>query len=276
MEKNNNIIIITGCDSGIGKNLAKILSSYNYKIIITYLEKNPFIKNKNILAYKVDLKNENNILTFVKEINSLYKQGFNLYYLINNAGIALGGPFENIPLKIVRDVFEVNFFGLISLTQKLIPLLINNKGRIIITGSMAGRIALPFLSPYNSTKFALEGFSDSLRRELNPFGVKTTLLDIGGVNTPIWKKAKKQDISFVEKKYLISLKEFEKNFIDSAQKAMDPEKAAKQIIKILFKKNPKPRYIIADNKFTTYLPTLIPTRLFDKIVSKLFKMDYGK
>ena len=80
---------------------------------------------------------------------------------------------------------------------------------------------------------------------------------------------------FVEKKYLNSLKEFEKNFIDSAQKAMYPDKAAIQIIKVISKKNPKPRYIIAENKLTTFLPTLIPTRLFDKIVSKLFKMDYG-
>ena len=276
MNNNNDFIIITGCNSGIGKSLAKKLSSLNYKIIITYLGKNLFPRDKNISAYKLDLRDEKNILSFIKEVKNLCKKGFNLRYLINNAGIALGGPVENIPLKIVREVFEVNFFGLFSITQKLIPYLINSKGRLIIAGSMAGKIALPFLSPYNSTKFALEGFADSLRRELNPFGIKTILLEIGGVNTPIWTKAKKQDISFVEKKYLSSLKEFEKKFIDSAQKAMDPDKAAIKIIRVITKNNPKPRYIIAENKFTTFIPLLIPVKIFDKLISKMFKMDYGK
>ena len=233
MVNNKSFIIITCCYSGIGKSLAKKLSLDNYKVIITYLEKNPFPKNKNIIAYKVDLRNEKEITAFVKQAKAFCKQGLNFKCLINNAGVALGGPVENLPLKIYREVFEVNFFGLLSLTQKLIPCIIKSKGRIIINGSMAGRVALPFLSPYNSTKFAIEGLTDSLRRELNPFGVKTILLETGGVNTPIWTKAKKQDISFVDKKYLKSLKEFEKNFIDAAQKSMDPDKAALQIIKII-------------------------------------------
>lgn len=276
MNNNKNFIIITGCDSGIGKSLARTLSSNGYKIVITYLENNPFPGNKNISAYKLDLRDEKNIHSFTDKIKTLCARGFNLSYLINNAGVALGGPVENIPLKIFREVFEVNFFGLLSLTQKLIPHLIANKGRIIIVGSMAGKIALPFLSPYNSTKFALEGFADSLRRELNPFGIKTILLEISGVNTPIWTKAKNQDISFVEKKYLDSLKEFEIKFIDTAQKAMSPDKAALKIIKVITKKNPKPRYIISENNFTTFLPMLIPARLFDKLISMMFKMDYGE
>ncbi len=276
MENNKSFIIITGCDSGIGKSLAKKLSLNNHKIIITYIYKNPFSKNKNITAYKMDLRNEKEIIKFVKEVKIFCKQGLKLNCLINNAGIAIGGPIENLPLNIYREVFEVNFFGLLSLTQKLIPSIIESKGRIIIIGSMAGRIALPFLSPYNSTKFALEGFCDSLRRELNPFGVKTILLEPGGVNTPIWTKAKKQDISFVDKKYLKSLKEFEKKFIDAAQKSMDSDKAAIQIMKVINKKKPNPRYIIAENRFTTFLPTLIPVRVFDKLVKKMFKMDYGK
>ena len=247
-----------------------------YYVAISYLEKNPFIKKPNVFAHKMDLHKEKEIKSFVSFIKKLCKQGYLLECLINNAGIAKGGPIENLPMKIFREVFEVNFFGLVSLTQNLIPDLIKTRGKIIIVGSMAGRIALPFLSPYVSTKFALEGFSDSLRRELTPFGIQTVLLEPGGIATPIWKKAKKQDASFVDKKYLKSLKEYEKKFIEPNNFSMNPDKAAAQILKIIVKKNPKPRYIIADNRFITYLPILIPTRLFDKLVNKLYSMDYGK
>lgn len=266
--------VITGCDSGIGECLCRILADNNYKVIISYLNKNPFIKNKNVYAKKMDLKKEKEIASFVKFIKSIIDKKNSFELFINNAGVALGGPIENIPMKLYKDVFEINFFGLISITQKIIPILIKNKGKIINIGSMAGLIALPFLSPYVSSKFALEGFTDSLRRELNPLGIKTILLEPGGVNTPIWTKAKKQDISFADKKYLASLKSFEKNFIDNSASAMDPDSAAKQIFKIIKKKNPKDRYIIAKNRLTTFLPLLIPKKIFDKIVVKLFNMKY--
>jgi NADP-dependent 3-hydroxy acid dehydrogenase YdfG len=96
MNNNNDLIIITGCDSGIGKNTAKILSTYNYKIIITYLEKNPFSNIQNISAYKLDLRNENSILSFVNKIKTLCKQRLNLKYLINNAGVALACISHNV------------------------------------------------------------------------------------------------------------------------------------------------------------------------------------
>ena len=188
----------------------------------------------------------------------------------------MGGPVEDLPVKIFRQVFEVNFFGLISLTQKAIPQLIKDRGRIIIIGSMAGKIAMPFLSPYSASKFALEGFSDSLRRELLPFGVKAVLLEPGGIATPIWSKAKTQDISFIGEKYLHSMKKFEEKFIDPNLKAMSPNKAALKIFRIIGKKHLKSRYLIAENKVSAYLPLLIPVKLFDSLVLKLFDMNYGK
>ena len=140
---------------------------------------------------------------------------------------------------------------------------------------MAGRIALPFLSPYVSTKFALEGFSDSLRRELLPFGIKTVLIEPGGIATPIWNKSKKQDTSFVDNKYKKSLNVFKEIFIESGNSGMDVDKATEYILKIINKKNPKDRYIVAENRFTTFLPLLIPRKIIDKLLLKNFKMDYG-
>ncbi|MGC8765791.1 MAG: SDR family oxidoreductase [Brevinematia bacterium] len=272
MESNKGVVVITGVDSGIGKSLCELFVKEGYIVIASYLEENPFADNEKVLAKKMDLRVEPEIEAFAGFVKEIFNKGTKVNLLINNAGIALGGPIENLPMKIFREVFEVNFFGLVSLTQKLIPLLLETKGMIVNVGSMAGVIAMPFLAPYVSTKFALEGFTDSLRRELSPLGVKVVLLEVGGVNTPIWQKARKQDISFVEKKYMKSLEEFGKNFIDTAKNAMSPDKAALQIYKVIRKKNPKTSYIIAEGKFLTFLTTLLPKKFIDGYVRKLFSM----
>ncbi len=271
-----NLVVITGCDSGIGKSLAEVYLQNGYSVLISYLQDNPFHPGKQLFTEQLDITDEKSIINFHKTILEVLKKGLKLTFLINNAGIAMGGPVEDLPVKIFRQVFEVNFFGLISLTQKAIPQLIKDRGRIIIIGSMAGKIAMPFLSPYSASKFALEGFSDSLRRELLPFGVKAVLLEPGGIATPIWSKAKTQDISFIGEKYLHSMKKFEEKFIDPNLKAMSPNKAALKIFRIIGKKHLKSRYLIAENKVSAYLPLLIPVKLFDSLVLKLFDMNYGK
>ncbi len=273
---NKNLAVITGCDSGIGKSLAEVFLQNGYSVLISYLQDNPFPPGRQLYTEQLDITDENSIIKFHKTLLGVLKKGLKLTYLINNAGIAMGGPVENLPVKIFRQVFEVNFFGLISLTQKEIPRLIKDRGRIIIVGSMAGKIAMPFLSPYSASKFALEGLSDSLRRELLPFGVKVVLLEPGGIATPIWSKAKKQDTSFIGERYLHSMKIFEEKFIDPNLKAMPPNKAAVKIFRIIGKKHLKSRYLIAENKVAAYLPLLIPVKLFDSLVLKLFDMNYGK
>ncbi len=274
MKNYKGVVVITGTESGIGKSLCKLFAEENYIVIASYLETNSFEDNEKVFAKKMDLRIESEIKSFADFVKELFEKGYRIDLLINNAGIALGGPIENLPMKIFREVFEVNFFGLVGLTQKLIPLLLETKGMIVNVGSMAGIIAMPFLAPYVSTKFALEGFTDSLRRELSPFGVKVVLLEVGGVNTPIWEKARKQDISFVEEKYMKSLEEFGKNFIDTAKDAMSPDKAALQIYSVVKKKNPKTRYIIAENRFMTFLTTLLPKKFIDWFVRRLFSMYY--
>ena len=265
---------ITGCDGGIGESLCRKFIRHGYTAIISYLEKNPFEKNPSVKAVRLDLRNERQIEIFAETVNSYCNQGCTLEYFINNAGVALGGPFENIPLDIFRSVFEINFFGLISITQKILPSLVKSHGRLVINGSMAGRVALPFLSPYVSTKYALEGWCDSVRRELNPLGVRTVLLEPGGIATPIWTNALAQDYSFADKKYETSLRKFKENFITAGARGMDTDKAADQIFRLITASRPKARYIIAQNRIVSYLETLIPDRALDLIVMKMFSMRY--
>lgn len=275
-KKFKGFVVITGCDSGIGKSLATILVQRGYEVVISYVDKNPFGDKKLPLAMKMDHRTPQETEEFCKYVKELCREGRKLEAVIANSGVALGGPIENIPIGLYRESFEINYFGAVKVIQSLLPEIILSKGKIIIHGSMAGRIAMPFLSPYVSTKFALEGFCDSLRREMKPFGVKTVLLETAAVATPIWNKAKNQDISFVEEKYMDSLYTFRDNFIEGGNQGMDAEDAAGMIANILYEKNPKARYVIAKNTLSSKLLLRLPAMLVDIAVIKMFKMYYGR
>lgn len=275
ISKVKGLIVITGCDSGIGKSLAERLAGQGYKVAVSYLQENHFGNNPQVFAHKMDLLNEEEVRTFCESVKHLINENLPLSAVVTNAGVALGGPVENLPLDLYRKSFEINFFGAVAVIQTLIPELIKNKGTICIIGSMAGRIAMPFLSPYAATKFALEGFCDSLRREMNPFGVKTIMIEPAAVATPIWNNAKKQDISFVDKKYMESLLSFQDNFIEGGNQGISVEKAAATIADILKLKKPKARYIIAKNMMTFRLVLMLPSMILDKVVRSMFKMNYG-
>jgi len=271
-----NLTVITGCDSGIGKACAEILLRKGACLAVTYLETNPFKDNPLCFAYKTDMTKEGDIEKFSKSIKKLCADGFSINCLFCNAGVALGGPVENTPLEIFRRVFEINYFSYVSLIQKLIPLLRESSGMIMIHGSLAGRISLPFLAPYTSSKFALEAFADSLRRELNPFSIKTVLLETAAVATPIWTKARRIDNSFVDQVYLESLNAFMENFVDSGSRGMAVDKAAEKITGIMEKGKPRARYIISGTPFNSFLQTILPDRLVDRLIKKFFKMNYGE
>lgn len=108
--------------------------------------------------------------------------------LVNNAGIAYGGPVETLELDEVRRLFEVNFFGLIAVTQALLPLLRLGRGRIVDMSSISGMVASPFLSPYATSKWALEALSDAMRVELHRWDIKVSVIRPGAIDTPIWNK----------------------------------------------------------------------------------------
>ncbi len=273
--KSEKFIIISGCDSGIGRSMADYLSSLGHKLVVTYVWNDHYQEDDNVIAVKMDLTIPEDVDHFIEFIHQLCDQGHGIKAVVSNSGIPLGGPVEDIPIENYRKAFDVNFFGAISVIKAALPSIIQEKGKIMIISSMAGRIALPFLSPYASSKFALEGFGDSLRREMNPYGVKTILVEHGGIATPIWNKAAKQDISFVQKKYLKSLYSVRDNFLLGGNKGMDCDLASKETADLLFIKNPKDRYIIDDNKFKSKLSTLVPQRYIDKVVSKMFDFSYG-
>ena len=273
MEKR--LIVITGCDSGIGESCARLFAADGFTVLISYLEKNRFEAEPAVIAQKMDIRNEDELSAFGKRIAGLRNEGYHLDCLLHNAGIAFGGPAENLPLQRYRDVMEVNFFGIVSLTQQVLPILITCRSKLFIVGSLAGKIAAPFLSPYAASKFALEGYTDSLRRELNPFGIKTVLFEPSGVITPIWKKYEQIDMSAFNPGYKTSLDAFKKNFVDKAAYSLPCERAAQFIMRIFTRRNPRPRYLIAKDRFVSRLLLHLPDRIIDRLVRSVYKMNYG-
>lgn len=271
---NKELVVITGCDSGIGMACAGILIKQGREVVLSYVESNPFKNEPLCHAYRMDLGNEKDIDKFAESIKRLCKKGYSLSCLFSNSGIALGGPVENTPLAVFRSVFEVNYFGHVSVIQKLIPLIKESRGMIMIHGSLAGKVALPFLAPYASSKHALEGLADSLRRELKPFGVRTVLIESAAIATPIWIKGKNSDRSYIDDVYMESIKLFDKNFIDAGGRGMPAGRAAAEIVKIMDKKNPRPRYIVSGTKAGSYIESKLPAALMDRILAKVFGMNY--
>jgi short-subunit dehydrogenase len=271
MSHEKDLIVVTGTDSGIGAALAAGFRDRGYAVLATCIAK-PGVEG--VTNVRLDLRDEESIASASASVSGLAEQGMSLACLVNNAGIAYGGGIENLPMSLYRENFEVNLFGLVSFTQKLIPFLIKSKGTILLNGSTAGRTAAPFLSPYVCTKFALEGFADCLRREMLPYGIKVILLQTGGVDTPIWEGFSRQDTSFMDRKYDKSMELFNTNFLHGP-KGLSARGAAEQIISVFEKKTPPARAIIAKNKFRERLVRALPAGILDKIFLKMFGMDYG-
>lgn len=278
MENHGNFAcVVTGCGSGIGLALTELLLEQGYPVIGSWRETKPPIENPRFELSRMDLRIDSEIeafADFVKE--KCVEREWTLQTFVSNSGVALGGPFESIPIATMKEAMQINLFGAALLTQRLLPLLIGGRGRIGFIGSLAGKVALPFLSPYASSKFALEGFCDCLRRELNPYGVRTILFEPGAVATPIWEKAKKVDMTRLPEKYRASMEAFQRGFVEGGSKGMNPGLAAKQIMRGLFAKNPRPRYIVSSGRFRDWLKTKIPARLLDRFVVGMFDMHYGE
>ena len=199
--------------------------------------------------------------------------------LINNAGIAVGGPSLHVDIKDFEYQFQVNVFGLIKCTQAFAPLLgarENHKsdpGRIINIGSVSGKLGMPFVGPYVGSKFALEGLSHSFRRELLLYGIDVIVIGPGPIKTPIWEKSIKME-PYYDTPYGDMLQRFEKGMVKkSIERGFTPEYLSEKIVKVFEKRKPKTRYTMAPQALVNfYLPRLLPDRWLDAITKKLMKV----
>ena len=204
--------------------------------------------------------------------------------LVNNAGIEVTGPLAHLPVDQFRQQLEVNLVGPLIVTKAFLPLLGSdhtrkgNPGRIVNISSTSGEIAGPFTGAYSASKFGLEGFFDSLRRELILFGIDVIVIRPGAVVTPIWRKAEAGVTErFRGTPFVDALETFERYSADEATKGLAPEVIGQAVWRALTSPRPKVRTAIVPQRFKNWtIPQLIPMRILDKLVAQFFGIKRRK
>lgn len=277
-------VLITGASSGIGRDCTILLSREKYLVFAGLhnekdLKWDLFQESKNIIPILLDVTNPAQISSAFKKVYR-YTRKHGLFGIINNAGTAVSGPLELLSIEVIKQQFEVNFFGYLRVIQKFIPLVRQAHGRIINIGSISGRISGPFLGPYSATKFAIRAVTDSLRRELNPWKIPVILIEPGRVTTPIWQKAKvhSDKILLKSKKYNEYYSEiFEKILIrrqSKGNRGIVPLAVAKIIKKALEDKSPKTRYYAGvDALLLSIAYRILPDKFIDKVIFSQLGMN---
>jgi short-subunit dehydrogenase len=199
--------------------------------------------------------------------------------LVNNAGIAVSGPVEYLPIEEVRKQLEVNFIGQVAVTQAFLPLLRRSRGRVVNIGSVGGEVALPFLSPYAASKHAMEGFSDSLRREVERLGVHVSVVRPGAIQSSIWERgnaAADEVLASVPPEalevYGDAVRGARAAANKRAQQAIPAQEVADVVEHALTSDKPKTRYVVGrTGKAMVKLERWLPDRVFDRLVARAMR-----
>jgi NAD(P)-dependent dehydrogenase (short-subunit alcohol dehydrogenase family) len=203
-----------------------------------------------------------------------------LYGLINNAGIAVVGPLEAVPIPELRRQLEVNVIGQIAVTQAFLPLIRQARGRIVNMGSIAGRGAMPLMGPYAASKFALEAMTDALRLELQQWGIEVSIVEPGAIATPIWEKSGK-DAGNLETAMSMELRSLYAAVVaavrkvvgEAAERAIAADTVAQAVEHALTASRPKTRYLVGtDAKLRALMIKLLPDRLSDAVLTWALKL----
>lgn len=273
-------ILITGASTGIGKACAMHLDRLGFQVfagVRKQADAEELAKqgSKKLTPVMVDVVDNSSISAAVKLIS--HSVGDNgLMGLVNNAGVVSAGPIEFHPLEEIRRVLEVNLVGQIAVTQACMPLLRKGQGRIVNMSSISGLIAAPFVGPYAISKFALEAFSDALRRELMPWDIHVAIIEPGRINTPIWEKSLAVVENILEqlppKAHMLYGKAFDTSInatLKSKQSGTSPEAVAQAVTHALTARKPKLRYPVGlDAKLVTMITKFFPERWTDAILAK--------
>lgn len=207
--------------------------------------------------------------------------GVQLRGLVNNAGVAVAGPLEYLPIDQFRRQFEINVFGALAVTQAMLPLLRrSDDARIVFMSSVSGQIVPPFIGPYAASKFALEATADALRMELSSFGIRVSVVQPGNVRTPIWQKgrdAKEALVAGMPHGAIAHYGEAVDAIVRVTEReertGIDPGEVAQAVLHALSSPNPKARYPVGSppawqRRFASLLPERIRDRMILRTVTR--------
>ena len=284
MSKRN--IVITGASTGIGYSASKIFIEKGCRVFGSVRKESDGIKvatelGENFIPLIFDVTDSLAITAEAEKVSNIIgSEGLDC--LINNAGIAVTGPLMHVPLDDLRKQFEVNVIGVMAVTQAFLPMLgakincLHPPGKIINISSVAGQTSMPFMGPYSGSKHALEGMSNSLRRELLLYGIDVVIVAPGPIKTPIWEKilGENAPLEITGSDYDPILERIKRKYKKEEELAMEVDDLSREIYKLFKAKKAKTYYVFRNQKFKKWtLPRyIIPDRVLDGLMKKMLKM----
>ncbi len=270
--------MITGASTGIGLACARRLAGEGFRVFAGVRKETDAERLRSDAAplhpVLLDVTDSAAIAQAARAVGEAAGPG--LAGLVNNAGVAVTGPLEYLPVDELRNQLEINLVGQVAVTQAFLPALRASRGRIVNISSIGGRVALPLAGPYAASKFALEAVSDSLRRELAPAGVRVAVVEPGGVRTPIWEKGTDAADALLarmpaeaEERYGELARRLRSEAERLSREGLAPEAIAEVVLHALTARRPRTRYLVgSDAKLRGHAARVLPDRVMDRLIAR--------
>ncbi|MFG1605332.1 SDR family oxidoreductase [Actinoplanes sp. NPDC049265] len=270
MTTSTELVVVTGTSSGIGAATARELARRGFHVLAG--ARRPTEPSAGVEPITLDITSPDQVAALADRVAA---DGRPLRAVINNAGIGINGPVEALPMDAWRQQLEVNLFGQIAVTQALLPALLRGAGRVINISSVGGRVALPTYGAYAAAKFALEGLSDSLRREMAPHGVRVIVIQPGGVRTELTSHAivtADRMIAALTPEQAVRYGRLIPAIVSHARaftaNGVSADRAAQVIAKAVTARRPRTRYTVGrDAAVLTRVSRVLPDRLLDRLLA---------
>jgi NAD(P)-dependent dehydrogenase (short-subunit alcohol dehydrogenase family) len=265
-------VVVTGASSGIGLAAVELLAREGFVAFAGVRNDADAARvealHPNVRAVRLDVTDRAAIDAAAATVAA---SGLPLRGVVNNAGVAIAGPLEFLPVDELRRQFEINVFGAVAVSQAFLPQLRLSRGRLVFVGSISGRLAIPFIAPYSASKFALRALTDALRVELRPAGIAVVLLEPSSVKTPIWQKgrdsrearvallpAKAMEYYAPQVEAVFATTEHEERI------AMPVERVSEAILHALTAPKPRRRYLLGSGARSGSIVALLPAALRER------------
>ncbi|HTT93096.1 MAG TPA: SDR family oxidoreductase [Solirubrobacterales bacterium] len=271
-------VLVTGSSSGIGRATVRRLDRAGWRVFAGVRkeedaaalreESSPLLE-----PLMLDVTDAGAIAAAAERIGA---EPGGLDGLVDNAGGAVAGPLEALPIEDFRRQIELNLTAQLAVTQAMLPAIRTARGRIVMVSSVGGRVALPITGAYHAAKFGLEAIGDSLRQELAPWGIRVVLIEPGSIDTPIWSRGEEDAERIFEdapprmrELYAATIERYRQVIRETAERGIPAEKVAARIQHALETRRPRARYLIGiDAQVMARLKPLVPTPILDRAIAR--------
>ena len=270
-EHRREAVVVTGASSGIGADVASLLAHEGFLAFAGVRNDADAARVATLHEYvrpvRLDVTDRASIDEAAQTVAA---SGHVLRAVVGNAGIAVAGPLEFLPVDELRRQFEINVFGALAVAQAFLPQLRVSRGRLVFIGSISGRLAVPFIAPYSASKFALRALADAMRVELAPAGIAVSLVEPGSVKTPIWQKGRDSRDALLAalppKALEYYAAQIEAVFAQTAREehaAMPVRDVSRAVLHAVTARKPKATYLLGASARAGSIVALLPPALRD-------------